>query len=684
MSGLMKAKAAVANHYYTHISTISAEENQQSRENRYYKWVPRKRLLGDEDDSSIERDALTNRNRLRTYAELANILARASESGAAEIDLSVASSAEASAALLQSGRDPRVHLAAQGVPDLSVIADATEVADSPSALPKLPGAMSPVKRLAGQSSPIRTPTKRLTDSLVVVGDVANINFGPSSPSFTHASWLKPPVNAGEIQRSKNVSNALRRRSEPLARSLHKAKIRKRSMSPQKSSLEGAESPAKDFPDSTMTLADDTPDNSIVAGVVPAAATAATTTTTAAAAALTSPISTPKKIRGIVDVDMRKSLDIFAHKASPRINGKPAMQELARIAGSRCDGGANVMVFQENGRLVVRFKLPTEYASMFPESQGADESQFLSSPDVSDSPPLRMKNSPGVAETPTESQSPLNMPCSLPALHSSPCKGDRTIPVSDFNLSSPAGNGAASTPTDEDAEKGNAARSKRSRFSSPLAVQKQPAGEATQANADADVTSSKPVDESPGREYMREFIKRSKPKASATTTTASTAAKPRLPLEAKSPNAESVQRPKRKLDEEDFESEKHEDGAAAKGRASSVARTPEAMPPKEKQSVDLAALTTTTEDASDEEADKEAENDNEPHDEERNEADPDPDADELGAEFAMTPATRRSSRLRGKSSSTAAKSSIPTPVRVGRGKAAALRPYPTDTCEYETQ
>ncbi|CAG9988604.1 unnamed protein product [Clonostachys byssicola] len=81
-----------------------------------------------------------------------------------------------------------------------------------------------------------------------------------------------------------------------------------------------------------------------------------------------PAGTRSDRNGIYSIDMRQNPDIF----NSRVVIAPAVEQLADLAGESCDGYANVVVTQSSGKLVVRFKLPTKYASLFPQSQVADE------------------------------------------------------------------------------------------------------------------------------------------------------------------------------------------------------------------------------------------------------------------------------------------------------------------------
>ena len=102
--------------------------------------------------------------------------------------------------------------------------------------------------------------------------------------------------------------------------------------------------------------------------------------------------TPVRSREVVNVDLRRNPNIWGRRYTPsRLSQvtladdtagpsvSTTIKQLAGIAEDHCDGHAKVVVSEENGRLFVRFKLPTEYAYLFPGSQGADESRFTVTP-----------------------------------------------------------------------------------------------------------------------------------------------------------------------------------------------------------------------------------------------------------------------------------------------------------------
>ncbi|KAL6922331.1 hypothetical protein ACHAPO_006903 [Fusarium lateritium] len=91
---------------------------------------------------------------------------------------------------------------------------------------------------------------------------------------------------------------------------------------------------------------------------------------------------------IVQIDVRENPDIFgANPSSP-----PApIQSLSRMANDACNGLANVVVTEENGRLFVRFKLSAEHAHMFPASQGFEDNDLVFSPSALASTPKTKSN-----------------------------------------------------------------------------------------------------------------------------------------------------------------------------------------------------------------------------------------------------------------------------------------------------
>lgn len=605
---------------------------------------------------------------------------------------------------------------------------------------------------------------------------ADVDFGILSPSFDHASWLNSPASAGEVQRIKNIKKASRRKSEPLFRHCLKVQRRRKSASPQKAMAAAAAVdsfhispialPALPCNDETEASILNTPmaRNSSIEVII-----SAPTEEDSAVGTKSPPnedADTTTKEKKVLDIDVRQNPDIFGAQIA-----LPTVDQLAQIARDRCDGLANVIVTQENGRLVVRFKLPTQYAAIFPESQGADESHFSSSPSaISSSPRVTFKghsvslpntnasllsiddtaSSPAhdamdrtlivedfeaVAATPRPSHgrktvpgyrqissvenSPaascnsdstsISMPSftvaddgtTIPNLDSmspenvkdSPAQGDSSSSLSLLDstpsLDTPSSQvfagslnlvastpkptlarrspepAAASTPSPSAVEdqaissspsisftpvNQNASGSRSGTPNSPPAgdvVDSKGVSPTPQASQSAPSSSLTHDDDSPGRDYMREFIKRSRPKRSSTTETGSPVApaSKRQPLGIKSPNTESPHQKKRKLESESVETPGKKMSEPSPKKARRVGRPPTRKPADKSQSEKAVVPITNSEVgvATNEANDAETEQD---------------DADDDSA-----PA-RRSSRLRSQTPTTT-KSAIPTPIKIGR-------------------
>ncbi|KAK2934838.1 hypothetical protein FoTM2_006085 [Fusarium oxysporum f. sp. vasinfectum] len=86
--------------------------------------------------------------------------------------------------------------------------------------------------------------------------------------------------------------------------------------------------------------------------------------------------------GVVNIDVRENPDIFGTQISSPPAPAP-IQNLSHMADDACNGHAKVVITEENGRLFVRFKLSARYAHMFPASQGFNDSlSFSPSVDIS--------------------------------------------------------------------------------------------------------------------------------------------------------------------------------------------------------------------------------------------------------------------------------------------------------------
>ncbi|KAI9155513.1 hypothetical protein HJFPF1_08097 [Paramyrothecium foliicola] len=243
-------------------------------------------------------------------------------------------------------------------------------------------------------------------------DLTNFDFGPYSLIFA-ACTAQTGSDAQEAKRIKDLHSRRRRQSEPLYKNTYKVQKRRSSASPQKLAQKAALAFSNDSIFSSPAPASKEVNLSTTSGTgltnqeqltprasaplhtentpvtnEPTTATLFSTTPSiqiSPAAEQTAPVATENghttaEHPGIFNIDVRQNPDIF---------GTHAVNQLAQMAEACCDGHAKVVISQENGRLIVRFKLPTEYASMFPPSQGSDESHFTTSPSaISSSPRIR--------------------------------------------------------------------------------------------------------------------------------------------------------------------------------------------------------------------------------------------------------------------------------------------------------
>ncbi|RFU74694.1 hypothetical protein TARUN_7564 [Trichoderma arundinaceum] len=605
-------------------------------------------------------------------------------------------------------------------------------------------------------------------------DPSNINFGPASPSFTNSvSWMNSPVDATESERTKIVR---RRKSEPLFRNMLRTQnSRRTSLSPQKSIRTDGTSgamPTIDEPASPIEDLSRIAEHADASEFFNSATTRVNDVAQQAGAMeqTTSSSQYNKKLQeassnsspatrncsstsSIFNVDMHRDQDIFGASSQAAAPASSAVEQLAQMAETGCGGHANVVIAKKNGRLVVRFKLPVAYASMFPESQGADESHFSSSPSaISSSPRVRfptaasledaeelsiLENEESYLRTSDEtlvvsdfgsspvkrsasssshqgsvssspassSQNINNVSISFPdityapdgettipvGVDSSPVKASKSVIKSDSSSLSDLGhtpsldksaelsiaNGAV-TSEEEAAPPAQSVKQTPTTTANPpgtsptLSLSFTPVNQASArksatpsstrssksaSNASPEFGKLYPIpsishNDTPERDFLREFIRRSKPRRASTTETGSPIApQQRLPLGARSPNMETQQKEKRKFDSS--EGEENESETKTEPAAKRVRRVSRGTPRKpvagdhsddeDPLAMDVPATSTKASDNSDELANAEEQED--------------------------TPAVaRRSSRLKTRPD-VVPKSSIPGPTKVGRARSA---------------
>ncbi|KJK94617.1 hypothetical protein H633G_01551 [Metarhizium anisopliae BRIP 53284] len=408
-------------------------------------------------------------------------------------------------------------------------------------------------------------------------DSAQLKFGPSTSSFNAPTWLSSTITSRAKQTTKKIT---RRNSEPVTRSLVRTQIaRRQTISPRKYDFtsEGVfvaqheaasdghnpvpmnlgrtpEKPASSEPASTMTT--------------PAISWGKMTGRKSGDGVQSTPA--PKRAGnkdGMRKIDVRRHPNIFRASGPSPVSSPPAINRLAEMAVECCAGQAKVMVTEENGRLVVRFKLPTEYAYLFPNNQGMDESRFTTTPScISSSPRITFEEVNELALTNGQDSPQTEQAISPSSMHN-----EHTISaVSD--LASPPvvtveENQGPSITTPSPETKLNTSFTPVNRSishdeavsqTSPASAHQEPhaasSGSSTQHGSQP--AQQNQYEDSPGRDYMRDFIKRTHRNRLSTTETGSPVAPAvrRAPLGIKSPNVESPQKGKRKADTENQDSD----------------------------------------------------------------------------------------------------------------------------------
>ncbi|CAG1989546.1 unnamed protein product [Fusarium graminearum] len=163
LSELMMATINVANNFmYT--SSCTSYEDRRAARNGICQITPLKRradVLNNEPDVPVML-APTGGNKLGFYYKVLPMIKRAYSRGMTEVDLTTGSMVKLSTSFLRRRRNPREHVAAFGVPDLSDIADESEP-ESPTVVrePVLKfETRSPAKRLARLANPFSKSTSR--------------------------------------------------------------------------------------------------------------------------------------------------------------------------------------------------------------------------------------------------------------------------------------------------------------------------------------------------------------------------------------------------------------------------------------------------------------------------------------------------------------------------------------------
>ncbi|XWX01788.1 hypothetical protein V2A60_009817 [Cordyceps javanica] len=529
---------------------------------------------------------------------------------------------------------------------------------------------SPVKQPIGL--PSSTPQKP-----------ADFDFGTTSPAFNSVTWLN---NVEAVQRPvASLKKGSRRQSEPLIRGCLRAQGRRQTLSPQKLVFKAGQlftqskgqslnrrqtlSSLKLMPQAETRLTGSDGLFSPVKKDVQPIATASGVKFSGSPRVQksqkprrsldmkTSP-ATRQPASEVVNIDMRQNPDIFGTKAvtlsvspvlaaalpsiiesGPEMDGPLEPAELQQLSPSVEIGSRRDAEKSTSARAPVEVEeTAVRDGSLSPvvDSPMGGLGIFAPLP-VTDSPQISIEEHDEVTDTEPNviTQSP--SPVTSVAASTSP-KEQKLSPSPTLNLSF--------TPVNS--------RSPNAAEANAQLEESIPESPPTVTEIIETVTAQSHDYDSPGRDYMREFIRRSRPKRPSTTEAGSPvglAANKRQPLGPKSPNTESPSKNKRKLEKEH---DQHE---------SPLKRTPNASPRKirrygknfthkvpipdedegqQTETLDLPVATASEGHAGGEE-------------------------DNAGVDST----SRRSSRLRNQTRLPSAKSAIPTPIKIGRGSTPTL-------------
>ncbi|OAA63112.1 hypothetical protein ISF_04988 [Cordyceps fumosorosea ARSEF 2679] len=502
----------------------------------------------------------------------------------------------------------------------------------------------------------------------------NFDFGTASPAFNSVTWLNDTEATPRIVASLKKKSS-RRQSEPLLRGCLKAQNRRQTMSPQKLVFKADQtfSPSKGSPVncrqtiSHVKLMPEierafTGSSSLFSPVKKAAQPQASTAVKSASPRIArsqrprrswdnkSSIGRRRSANEVVNIDMRQNSDIFGTMAvsygvSPVLGAAlPSIVE----SGSEMESHkelAEPKLFSPSVEIESREGVEEKRSVQIPAElekaavQNAPVSMSangpVDGPDVSqslpiiDSPVISIEEHKEVsdAEPSVIAQSP--SPATLASTSASPSE-QKLSPSPTLNLSFTPVN-SRSPSTVEASVQGE-----ESIPESPPTVTTEIVETVTASSHDYD---------SPGRDYMREFIRRSRPKRPSTTEAGSPVGVQgkRQPLGAKSPNTESPTKNKRKHEKD------HDQHESPLKRT--LAASPKTMRRYAKNSVNKAPRAGEVEEEQTETLDVQPTTESAIADEE----------DDTGSDST----SRRSSRLRNQTRLPSAKSAIPTPIKIGR-------------------
>lgn len=472
---------------------------------------------------------------------------------------------------------------------------------------------------------------------------ANFDFGTTSPLFNSVTWLRntedvTPLAAGAFKRKGS-----RRQSEPLVHNFLKSQNRRQTISPRKLVFE-ADNMFNGSTDGLFSPVNKRAQTKTPVDVELSSASAALAKPTGQSfggqAFPAAPLPTPEEV---VDIDMRENPDIFSSKPVSLSLSPVIGAVLPSIAESYSD-----VVGTESARKAGLFSPSANFQKR--ENKEALAVTLLASPAGSTLAGLGIFDNLPEVQVPVRSIETPEEPVKIapiviersPNTSSRPAvsqKGQQLSPSPTLNLSFTPVNSRSPTGSES-------AQQAESIPESPPTVTTEIVETVSAQSHDYD---------SPGRDYMREFIRRSRPKRPSTTEAGSPVRQTakRKPLGPKSPNTESPKKSKRKHEKDHNQHESplkkltnaspkkiHRSGKASSKRLVAANENDE----EETKSLDVNTVSSTTAIADEDEDDAEMDSE----------------------------ASRRSSRLRNQQTRLPSiKSAIPTPIKIGRNSGPTL-------------
>ncbi|KAL3962494.1 hypothetical protein ACCO45_004017 [Purpureocillium lilacinum] len=450
----------------------------------------------------IERDGLVGGYRLRGYDQVWHIVLRTIHSDTRQVNLKAAAIAEVSSNLQELRRDPRKHIAHQGAPELSDIADVTEP-ESSLALMR-PPRCQPTQSLPRAGASAFEPHKGSKAERHDGASTAGVK--PEDRALADQVEL-PPVDASvghAVSAVDHLAKIAEERCGGAARVVIEQAMDKlfvRFKLPLEFASKFAESQRHD--ESRFTV-------------------------------------TPSAISSSPRVRFPAQPMNVGNESSPATPGLSS-ESIYATDDERTTSFDPNSVAQDQTLVVGDFGSPSDSPA---------DATTLDLPSVNTTRLLQTPTMTGITYAPSPGaalQTPAPFPAlQTPTLHSAlDATEGANVDASSAKIAEKANHPTTSQSTPTFTPLNNPGQL--------LAKNNPSVPEAAQEKSQESQQTKRLEFDSPGRDYMRDFIMRSKPKRLSTTETGSPIAPPskRQPLVAKSPNMESPQKAKRKADEDEL-------------------------------------------------------------------------------------------------------------------------------------